>query len=50
MFSLTFAAAASLLVRLRGASGVEQQQIKWFAYAAAVLACGAFVADVVDAW
>ncbi len=54
VFALTFAAATSLLVRLRGASGVEQQQIKWFAYAAAVLACGAFVSyvvsDVVDAW
>ena len=54
VFSFTLAAAISVLVRLRGASGVEQQQIKWFAYAAAVLACGAFVsyvvADVVDAW
>ncbi len=54
VFALTLAAAVSVLVRLRRASGVEQQQIKWFAYAAAVLACGAFVSyvvsDVVDAW
>ena len=54
MFSLTLAAAASLLARLRGACDVERQQIKWFAYAATVGATGALiswvVADAVDAW
>jgi hypothetical protein len=35
---LMFVSAASLFVRLRRASGVERQQLKWFAYAAALLA------------
>ncbi len=34
------AAALSLLMRLRRAVGVERQQLKWFAYAAAILALG----------
>ena len=54
MFSLTLAAAASLLARLRGACDVKRQQIKWFAYAATVAALGALiswvVADAIDAW
>ena len=35
---LMFVAAASLFARLRRSSGTERQQLKWFAYAAALLA------------
>jgi hypothetical protein len=38
MFALIFVASASMLGRLRRASGVERQQIKWVAYAAMVAA------------
>jgi hypothetical protein len=48
MFALTLAASFSLLVRLRSAKGVERQQIKWFAYAATVLAGGLTVLHVVS--
>ena len=48
MYSLTLAAAASLLARLHGADDLERQQIKWFAYAAAVAAGGAVVSYVVS--
>jgi hypothetical protein len=54
MFALTLAASFSLLVRLRSAEGVERQQIKWFAYAAVLLAGGStvlhVVSDALDAW
>jgi hypothetical protein len=48
VFSLTLGSAVSLFVRLRRAEGVERQQVKWFAYAAAVLAIGAFVSWVLS--
>jgi hypothetical protein len=38
-------AALSLLIRYRGAGGVERQQLKWFALAAALLVAGP-IADV----
>jgi hypothetical protein len=54
VFALAMVSAGSVLARLRGAAGAERQQIKWFAYAASVLAAGAFiswvVADAVGVW
>ncbi len=37
---LVLASAALVVVRFRGATGEERQQLKWFAYAAALLALG----------
>jgi hypothetical protein len=45
--TLLIAAAFSLFVRLRGAVGVERQQIKWFAYAAATTVSGSTLAYII---
>ena len=48
MFPLLFVAAAlSLFMRLRRAIGVEHQQLKWFAYAAAAVTIGPFIAYII---
>jgi hypothetical protein len=38
MFALLIAAVAALIVRFRRSHGVERQQVKWFAYAAGLMA------------
>src|ERR687890_119446 len=43
MLTLIFVSAASLFMRLRGASGVERQQIKWFTYTAVVASSAALL-------
>jgi hypothetical protein len=47
MYTLGLIAAASLLARLRHSNEVERHQVKWFAYAVAVLATSATLAYVV---
>jgi hypothetical protein len=48
IFGLGLGAAASMFGRLRRARGVERQQLKWFAYAVAVLAGGTILTNVVS--
>jgi len=48
LYSLGLIAMSSMLVRLRRSKGAERQQIKWFAYAVAVLATSAILAYVVS--
>jgi hypothetical protein len=48
IFGLGLGAAASMFARLRRARGVERQQLKWFAYAVAVLAGGTTLTNVVS--
>jgi hypothetical protein len=48
VFALTLASAGALLVRMRRAEGIERQQIKWFAYAATLLAVGSTVLHVIS--
>jgi hypothetical protein len=49
VLSLVLVAGGAQLVRLRRASGVERQQIKWFAYAAVAAASGAILTYTIPA-
>ena len=44
---LVVAAASSVFVRLHRATGVERQQIKWFAYATAAAVMGLVLAEII---
>jgi hypothetical protein len=46
MLAVMLASAVAVLVRLRRARGIERQQLKWFAYAATLLAVAVSVAVV----
>jgi len=45
MFALGLLSVASLIVRMRRATGDERQQIKWFAFAAAILVIAVILAS-----
>jgi hypothetical protein len=45
---LMLVSALSLFVRLRGSSGIERQQIKWFAYAATLLAAELVIVNALN--
>jgi hypothetical protein len=47
MLTLLLLAASSQLVRLRRARGIEQQQIKWFAYAVVIASSGSILTYVI---
>jgi hypothetical protein len=52
VFAAILLGVASLIVRFRGSAGVERQQLKWFAYAAGVMAAffvlGSLVGALID--
>jgi hypothetical protein len=48
LYALGLVVISSLLVRLRRSKGVERQQVKWFAYAVAVLAISAILTYVIS--
>jgi hypothetical protein len=48
MYALALTASASLLVRLIRSRGIERQQVKWFAFAVAMLATSTTLAYVVS--
>src|SRR5919107_1344708 len=47
MYALVVVGASSMLARLRHAGRIERQQIKWFAYATAVVISGVILKNVV---